>query len=374
MSNARHDPPAEPGRTRPAGLRRTAARVAAPVVWLLAGAGLLLVAGDPERPWVSGWGGPAANPPVFAWLSFSPGAPLTRTLREDGLRVVFAGPPRALAADEERPGFAPPPDELWPPGWGVDGFAYDPWAPGAAQRAASLRFSGWFLAAFVPAFAAVWWAAAFVLRKRREGRGERIEPDRRPGWFGLLRGVLKPWVLLAAVAGAAEVSGPLTVLAECAGAGRAPVGGGIDPPWHFGEPGELDGEPRGLIAGVFREESAAAPPAGAGRRAAAPGFRVLSSRTFGRGGWRVGAAESRNVERTGRTWRGRMIFVGPWWAVAVGILSSLLAARRWRTGRRNRAEVPAPPDAAGGGAAAVAPPPLSPFRGEGPGVRGRSGR
>ena len=332
MNAVPHDPPAERPRGRLAGLRRAAARVAAPVVWLLAGAGLLLVAGDPERPWVSGWGGPAGSPPLFAWLSLGSRPPLTRTLREDGLHVGLAGPPRPLAADADRPEFAPPPDELWPPGWGVDGFVHDPWAPGAAQRAASLRFSGWFLGAFSAAFTAVWWTVAFLMAKRREGRGERIEPDRRPGWFGLLRGVLKPWVLLAAVAGAAEVSGPLTVLAECAGAGRAPVGGGIDPPWHFGGPGELDGEPRGLIAGFFREEPAPAPPAG--RRAAPPAFRVLSSRTVGRGGWRVGAAESRNVERTGRTWRGRMIFVGPWWAVVAGTLGSLLAARRWRRGRR----------------------------------------
>ena len=257
MRAARPDPPADPERVRLAGvrhvLRRTAAaasRVAAPVVWLLAGGGLLLVVGDPHRPWVGPRevrggepGGPAASPPLFAWLSFSPGASLGRTLREDGLRVGFAGPPRAVAPDADRPEFAPPPRELWPPGWGVDAFVHDPWARGVAQRVASLRFSGWYLAAFVPAFAAVWWTVAFFLRKRREGRGEPLEPDRRPGRFALLWGVLRPWVLLAAVAGAAvagaaELWAPLATLAECAGAGTVPVGMGIDPPWHFGEPGE----------------------------------------------------------------------------------------------------------------------------------------
>ena len=287
-------------------MRRTASRVAAPVVWLLAGAGLLLVAGDPHRPWVSGRVGPAANanPPVFAWLSFSPGAPLTRTLREDGLHMGFAGPPRPLAADEQRPEFAPPPDELWPPGWGVDGFVYDARAPGVAQRAASLRFSGWFLGAFSAAFAAVRWTIGFFLRKRREGRGERIESDRRPGWFGLLRGVLKPWVLLAAVAGAAEVSTPLATLAECAGAGPMPVSAGIVPPWPFGGLGDAAGEPRGLAAGVSRAEPTPAPPAGAGRRAAPPEFRVLSNRTVGRGGWRLAVMNSR-VTKPGRRDPGR---------------------------------------------------------------------
>ncbi|NNJ28029.1 ankyrin repeat domain-containing protein [Alienimonas chondri] len=173
MNAARPDPPADRTNTWLGSIRhavgRTASamsRVAAPIVWLLAGAGLLLVAGDPQCPWV----GPRESPPLTAWLAFSPGASLPRTLREDGLRVNFAGPRRPLAADADRPEFTPPPETLWPLGWGVDAFAHDPWAPGVSQRVVSLRFSGWFLGAFAAAFAAVWWAVAFALKTRPSRR------------------------------------------------------------------------------------------------------------------------------------------------------------------------------------------------------------
>ena len=369
MANPTDAPPPRPSRfarRRFAGVRRALGRTAAagwatgaPLLWLLAGCGLLLVAGHPDRPWfgppeistvstATGGRGADWKAPLSAELKFAPAARLGAALRTGGLRMILAGPPRAFETDPKRRGFAPPyPDRAWDPGWGVAASSYaNVGAPGEAQRVVYLRIGGLFLAAFAPAFAAVWWGVAYGLKVRRERRGEPARADRRPGRFDLLRGAARPWILLAAVAGLATVTTPLATLAGYGSGADRRVSASIGPPNRIAVP---DGETTsGLKFGVGWNAPAPRPPVPAGPFGArlfprVPGASMSAverrdDRTLGSGGWCVGLADWDITFGGGGGYGGREAFVGPWWLILAGALGSLAAAYRWR---RDRAKLPA---------------------------------
>ena len=352
----------------------TFAKIAAPVVALLILAGLLLVGGNPQRPWV---GPPAADrlgtdtggrfadwkPPLSAALAFPPtdpagGTPFLESLRTGGLKMTLAGRPAAFESADG--GFAPPyPRRAWERlDWGLAASSYaDVGVPGVAQRVTYLRAGGVFLAAFVGAVCLIWWAAAWGLAKRRENRGARDELHPQPGRLALLSGMLWPWAYLAAVAGAAAVTNPMVNLCGLGtpdGLAGWRVSAHVGPPRGFGEPHgmEVPPEPSGLTVGAadlgVPPKSVPPPPArfGAARvpfnpAPLDPGRYEREDRTVGAAGWRIGFARwcwtggPASGERTG--WD---VHLGPWWAVAAGAVGSLLGVLRWRRDRADLGEHP----------------------------------
>ena len=269
--------------------------------------------------------------------------------------MTLAGRPAAFETPDG--GFAPPyPRRAWERlDWGLAASSYaDVGVPGVAQRVTYLRAGGVFLAAFVGAVCLIWWAAAWGLAKRREHRGAYDELHPKPGRLALLSGLLRPWAYLAALAGAAAVTNPLVNLCGLGAPGGLAgwrVSAHVGPPRGFGEPNgmEAPAEPSGLTVGVANlgapRKPVPPPPAGPARLGAAP---VLldpvsyerDDRTIGAAGWRTGFARwtaTGGPPPGART--GWDVHVGPWWAVVVGAVGSLLGVLRWR---RDRAELAAP--------------------------------